>query len=161
MSQSKIYPVSVVPSFAVCRLGDISSGHYPWPPRVNDSASPNVFVNGLGWHRLGDHWVTHCAPPGCHDGFLIHGAPGVYVNNKEAGRIGDLISCAPHDEFADSGSPNTFCGNQVGTGVAARTPQPNDIPAAGGDLHVEREDFAAWVQLPFEWEGADRQIHQT
>jgi uncharacterized Zn-binding protein involved in type VI secretion len=169
MSQSKSYPISVVPAFAACRLGDISSGHYPWPPRVNDTASPNVFVNGLGWHRLGDHWITHCcpsppppAPPAqCHDAYLIHGAPGVFINGMEAGRIGDLISCAPHDEFVDSGSPNVFCGNHVGMNIAATTPQPNDIPSDGGNLTVEREDFAAYVQLPFPYSGAVRQQHQV
>jgi uncharacterized Zn-binding protein involved in type VI secretion len=116
--------VSIVPAFSACRLGDISSGHPPWPPRPNDQGSPDVFVNKFPWHRTGDHWAIHCCPPPppppppaqCHDGILVHGAPGVFINNKPAGRIGDLISCGKHDEFADQGSPDTFCGNFVGAG---------------------------------------------
>jgi len=45
---------------AVVRLGDICTGHGCWPPRQNIEASPNVFVNGRGVHRLGDAWAVHC-----------------------------------------------------------------------------------------------------
>jgi uncharacterized Zn-binding protein involved in type VI secretion len=44
---------------AVVRLGDNSCGHGCWPPRLNVEASPNVFVNGKGAHRLGDAWDVH------------------------------------------------------------------------------------------------------
>jgi uncharacterized Zn-binding protein involved in type VI secretion len=101
------------------RLGDISAGHYPWPPRDNDQASTNVFVNGLGWHRLGDHWLIHCAPPPvCHDGVLSLGSNTVFINNKQAGRIGDPISCG---DFANEGSPNVFCGDNNSTAALKMT----------------------------------------
>lgn len=45
---------------ATVRLGDQCTGHGCFPPRVNDSASSDVFVNGIGVHRVGDHWVEHC-----------------------------------------------------------------------------------------------------
>jgi|ERR1035441_141142 uncharacterized Zn-binding protein involved in type VI secretion len=151
---------NIVAPFAVCRLGDISSGHYPWPARINDTASTDVFVNSLGWHRTGDHWVTHCAPVGgCHDGVLVHGAPGVYINNKPAGRIGDLISCAPHDEFADQGSPDTFCGNNVGSLPLPPLGAVID-PVETVPITVEREDYVQCDRAPFPCEDVDRQIHQ-
>jgi uncharacterized Zn-binding protein involved in type VI secretion len=45
---------------AVVRLGDMSTGHSCFPPRPNTEASPNVFVNGKGVHRVGDAWAIHC-----------------------------------------------------------------------------------------------------
>lgn len=39
----------------IVRLGDLCSGHDGYPSRPNDEASDNVFINGLGVHRLGDH----------------------------------------------------------------------------------------------------------
>lgn len=80
------------PEKGAVRLTDKSTGHGPWAPRPNDTASPTVFVNGKPWHRKGDHWAVHCAPPNCHDGVLNKGAKTVLVNNKQAGRKLDLIS---------------------------------------------------------------------
>jgi uncharacterized Zn-binding protein involved in type VI secretion len=179
-TSNTIYVEIVVP-FRCCRFGDISSGHYDWPPRPNDQGSPNVFVNNKPWHRAGDHWEIHCNPEGqCHDGFLVHGAPAVYVNNIPAGRIGDLISCGAHNEFADDGSPNTFCGNFRGPGASVGFNSPNfsekewthsgeeqedsfdtPNPAGGGDTeHVSRPDYQSWERSPFPWDKVDRQIHQ-
>jgi len=45
---------------ACARLGDICTGHDCYPSRPNDQGSPNVFVNGIPWHRQGDHWEAHC-----------------------------------------------------------------------------------------------------
>ena len=39
----------------IVRLGDYCSGHDGYPPRPNDEASINVFVNSKGVHRVGDH----------------------------------------------------------------------------------------------------------
>jgi len=153
--------VSVVPAFAVARLGDLSSGHFPWPARPNDQASPNVFVNKKGWHRFGDHWAIHCAPVGgCHDGYLVHGAPGVFVNGKPAGRIGDLISCSPHDEFVDQGSPNVFCGNFMGSGPEPVFVEPIPEATTGDSQEMARQNYANWNRMPIDWEFVDRQIHQ-
>lgn len=85
---------------------DLCTGHTCWPPRLNDEASPDVFVNGIAQHRQTDHWVVHCCPP-CHDGFLDRGSPTVFVNGLEAGRIGDPVTCG---SFIMEGSPNVFIG---------------------------------------------------
>ena len=44
---------------AVHRHRDMGTGHGCWAPRPNAIASPDVFVNGKGWHRVGDAWETH------------------------------------------------------------------------------------------------------
>lgn len=92
----------------VARLGDKCSGHGGWPARVNDSASPNVFVNNKAVHRKGDHWVTHCDPhPVCHDSTLQSGSSKVFINNKDCGRIGDPVACG---SVIAEGSGNVFAG---------------------------------------------------
>lgn len=90
---------------AICRVGDMSAGHGCWPARPADSGSPNVFINGVAAHRLGDHWPTHCCIPSCHDGVLSEGSPNVFVNRLALGRIGDNISCG---DIVAQGSPNAF-----------------------------------------------------
>lgn len=91
---------------AVVRLGDTCSGHGAFPPRANDSGSPNVFVNGKPVHRQGDHWVTHCDPtPVCHDSVLSGGSSTVFVNGKPVGRVGDDVACG---SVCAQGSPNVF-----------------------------------------------------
>jgi len=93
---------------ATCRLGDTCTGHAGFPPRPNDAASSNVFINGLGAHRVGDHWVTHCDPtPSCHDSSLASGSGTVYVNGVPLGRIGDSIACG---STVATGSGNVFAG---------------------------------------------------
>lgn len=77
---------------AIARLFSICSGHGCWPPRPNDTASPNVFVEGLGIHRQGDHWMAHCCVS-CHDSILAAGSPSVYINGLQCGRIGDPVAC--------------------------------------------------------------------
>ena len=91
----------------IVRLGDGCSGHGCHPPRVNDSASSNVFINGLGAHRVGDHWVTHCCGNNCHDGTMSGGSGKVFVNGKPLARVGDAISCG---SVAAKGSGNVFAG---------------------------------------------------
>ena len=97
---------------AVCRLGDICTGHACFPPRSNSSASENVFVNNRGWHRLGDGWDVHTCthpsiPHGSHDSVLASGSSSVYVNGQSAGRIGDNVACG---SSVATGSPNVFAG---------------------------------------------------
>lgn len=89
---------------AVVRLADYCAGHC-YSPRPNDEASPNVFVNGRGVHRVGDHWPTHCCPPPCHDSVQAQGSPNVFVNGRAAARIGDALSCG---DVTAEGSPNVF-----------------------------------------------------
>lgn len=88
------------------RLGDACTGHEDFPPRVNDQASSDVFINGKGAHRVGDHWVTHCnSLPACHDSTAGSGSPNVFVNRKALCRVGDSVTCG--SKMAD-GSPNVF-----------------------------------------------------
>lgn len=93
----------------VAFLGVKCTGHGDWPPRVNDQASPNVFVNGNAVHRQSDHWVTHCnSTPQCHDSTLSSGSGTVFVNGLQCGRIGDPIGCG---SVISEGSPNVFAGS--------------------------------------------------
>lgn len=92
-------------SAAVARLGDMSSGHGPYPPRPNITASPNVFANMLPVHRQGDQWAVHCGPKHCHPGILASGSPTVFANGQQVGRINDPVACG---DVVASGSPNVF-----------------------------------------------------
>lgn len=93
---------------AVSRLNDLCTGHGCWPPRANDQASENVFVNGLGAHRQGDHWAAHTCLS-THDSTLAQGSPTVFVNGKPLARVGDPVACGSAvatgsaDVFADEG----------------------------------------------------------
>jgi len=93
---------------AVTRLGDMGSGHGCFPPRANDQASPDVFVNAIAAHRQGDHWTPHgcsvCTP---HDSNLASGSSSVFANGKQLGRIGDPVACG---SSVATGSPNVFAG---------------------------------------------------
>ncbi|SFR52349.1 PAAR domain-containing protein [Litoreibacter janthinus] len=79
------------------RLGDIGSGHgCHYPPTPAISGSGDVLINYRPAFRQGDAYVPHpcpvCpAPP--HPRNLSQGSPTVLVNNKQAGRVGDPISC--------------------------------------------------------------------
>ena len=89
------------------RHRDICTGHGCYPPRSNVGKSDDVFVNGRGWHCQGHYWPSHCCGDPCHDGNLKRGSSTVYVNGKQAGRIGDPVNCG---SAAATGSPNVFAG---------------------------------------------------
>lgn len=90
---------------AAHRHRDVCTGHGCWGSRPNAEASADVFVNGLGWHRVGDGWESHCCGPACHGGSLAAGSPTVFVNGRAAGRIGDPVSCG---SSCATGSPDVF-----------------------------------------------------
>lgn len=92
---------------AAHRLGDLCTGHGCWPSRPNTEASPNVYVNGIQWHRKTDDWAPHCCCgiPESHSSVLAEGSPNVFVNNLEAARIGDPVACG---SSCMEGSPNVF-----------------------------------------------------
>lgn len=92
---------------AVARLYDKCSGHGCFPPRVNNEASEDVFVNSKGVHRVGDFWIPHKCNKKMHDSTLAEGSPTVFVNGKAVGRIGDDIACG---SVIAQGSPNVFSG---------------------------------------------------
>lgn len=92
------------------RLSDVCTGHACWPSRPNDQASSDVFVNGRGIHRVGDHWLQHTCPstpPETHDSILGKGSSTVFANGKAVGRIGDSIICG---SLIQSGSSDVFVG---------------------------------------------------
>jgi uncharacterized Zn-binding protein involved in type VI secretion len=91
------------------RLGDTCTGHGCWPPRPSEGGSPNVFVNGISWHRQGDTWAPHTCPdiPETHASVLASGSSTVFVNGRPAGRVGDPVACGGS---VAEGSPNVFCG---------------------------------------------------
>jgi uncharacterized Zn-binding protein involved in type VI secretion len=92
---------------SVARLSDTCSGHDAFPPRANSTASENVFVNGLGAHRVSDVWNIHCDGSSCHDSTLAEGSPTVFVNGLALGRVGDVITCG---STIATGSDNVFSG---------------------------------------------------
>lgn len=74
---------------AAVRYGDICTGHGRAGPRPNIGASDNVYINGLGAHRVGDAWAFHKG----HNSVQLSGSPDVYVNNQPLARVGDEIAC--------------------------------------------------------------------
>lgn len=94
----------------VHRLGDICTGHGCWPSRPSTEGSPNVNVNGIPVHRLGDAWDSHCCPnKGCHTSVLQAGSSTVNVNGLQMARIGDPVACGSTASAAMC-SPTVFCG---------------------------------------------------
>lgn len=88
---------------AAHRHRDICDGHqYTIAPRPNIEASPDVFINGRGAHRVGDAWETHCSTS---NPVQASGSPTVFVNGRPLARIGDNISCGSKNA---TGSPDVF-----------------------------------------------------
>jgi len=93
---------------AVTRQGDSCTGHGAFPPRNSTSGSPDVMVNGIPAHRVGDGWATHCNDvPVCHGGALASGSGSVNVNGKPLGRVGDSVDCG---SAVAAGSGDVFAG---------------------------------------------------
>lgn len=88
------------------RLTDKCGGHGCFPARPNNQASTDVFINDKGSHRQGDSWAVHKCK-GSHAGNLAAGSPTVFVNDKQAGRIGDKVSCGSSVQM---GSTDVFIG---------------------------------------------------
>jgi len=90
----------------VARLNDVCTGHGCFGPRNNTSASNNVFINGIGAHRVGDAWAPHTCVS-THDSVLAGGSSSVFVNGLPLGRIGDPVACG---SSIASGSDDVFAG---------------------------------------------------
>lgn len=90
---------------AAHRYRDVCTGHGCWPPRPNAQASPDVFLNGLGAHRVGDAWEVHCCGPACHGSVQAAGSPTVFVNGRALARVGDAVACG---SACATGSPDVF-----------------------------------------------------
>ena len=79
---------------AQTRLGDKNTGHDDCPSVSLVEASTDVFVNGIGAGRVGDHYASHsCEVHSPHSGVISAGSSSVFINGKPAGRIGDPVSC--------------------------------------------------------------------
>lgn len=96
---------------SLTRLGDLCTGHSCYPSRPSIQGSPNVIANGRPVVRFGDMYTSHCYV--CflclfsHYGNLARGSSTVFVNGRQAGRIGDPLNCGSR---VGQGSPNIFCG---------------------------------------------------
>lgn len=91
---------------AATRVGDADIAHCSGMVRAVGSG--NVFVNGIPWSRQGDSNTGHLLPgvpcPG-HATPIGSGSSTVYVNSRQAGRVGDPTCTA-----VAAGSPNVFAG---------------------------------------------------
>lgn len=91
------------------RVTDKDLTHCSLPLRAQ--GSPNVFVNGLPWSRMGDLNTPHLLPTAdkcvTHAEPIAEGSPIVIVSGKPAGRIGlPILSCTQTVQ----GSPNVLVG---------------------------------------------------
>ena len=91
----------------VSRLGDITTGHGCHPPVIGSTASPNVFVNRMPAHKVGDKTVPHTCGQDAHFDVMSKGSSRVFINGTEAMTIGGLLT--PGGTMAE-GSHNVFIG---------------------------------------------------
>ena len=93
---------------AACRIGHADIPHCSGMVRAE--GSPNVYVNGIPWSRMGDVNTPHLLPGDpcpTHVAPIAVGSRTVFVNGLGAGRIGDGIAgCTAVAE----GSDNVFAG---------------------------------------------------
>jgi len=73
------------------RIGDITTGHGCWPPSVGITASPNVIVDGLNAHIVGDQFTPHTCGNDVHNDTAAVGSTKVFINGKPAMRLGDSL----------------------------------------------------------------------
>lgn len=73
------------------RIGDITTGHGCWPPSVGITASPNVIIDGLNAHTVGDEFTPHTCGKDVHSDKAVKGATKVFINGKPAFRLGDML----------------------------------------------------------------------
>lgn len=95
---------------AIAYIGTSTTGHETFPPTVSNAGSGDVFVNGVGVHRVGDSGAIHCdikKPYPCHIPVASKGSDTVYVNGNSMMRIGDDYDCG---DVVASGSNNVFSG---------------------------------------------------
>jgi len=91
---------------AATRVGDADVAHCSGMTRA--VGSPDVFVNDIAWSREGDNNTGHLLPGApclAHAAPIASGSSTVFVNGKQAGRIGD-----PTCTSVAAGSPNVFAG---------------------------------------------------
>ena len=101
-------PLSIKKMPAATRIGDADIPHCSGMVRAQ--GSPNVFVNGRAWSRMGDKNTPHLLPGDpcpTHSMPIAVGSKTVFINGRGAGRIGDaIVACTAVAE----GSTNVFAG---------------------------------------------------
>jgi uncharacterized Zn-binding protein involved in type VI secretion len=77
---------------------------------TNSTVSPNVFINGLGVHRLSDTGPTNCPHGGTFKS--VSASSSVFANGQGITRIGDTTQCIACGLTGShtTGSPNVFVG---------------------------------------------------
>jgi uncharacterized Zn-binding protein involved in type VI secretion len=90
------------------RLQDYCTGHDACAPTPLVESSPNVFINGRGVGRVGDHYAPHgCVVHPTHQDNINAGSATVFINGISAGRIGDAVVLAGN---VRDGSANVIIG---------------------------------------------------
>ncbi len=90
------------------RKPDVCSGHGCYPSRPPATWSKDVKVNGLNAIRQTDAYAAHgCAVCVPHGGMVAKGSTTVYINDRQAARLGDPIDCG---SVIQVGSPNVIVG---------------------------------------------------
>lgn len=93
---------------AATRQGDLCTGHDDCPPVPLAEYSPDVFINGKGAGRLGDHYSPHgCVVHSSHQDSISGGSSTVFINGKPAARVGDPVVLAGS---VQDGSGDVFIG---------------------------------------------------
>lgn len=91
------------------RVGmDLTSGH-GYPPVSFVTGATTVYCNNMLALNVGAMHPPHGCPIPLSTvpQFLVSGSSTVFIENKPAGRIGDMDSCP---ECVTSGSGNVICG---------------------------------------------------
>lgn len=84
---------------AVARVTDTGSYHGPYPDSDVIEGSPNMDVNSLPVHRVGDALESHP-----HERHLAKGSGSTDINSKDIGIVTSPVDCGG---FIVTGSPNT------------------------------------------------------
>lgn len=93
---------------AATRQGDHCTGHDNCPPVPLVEYSPNVFINGKGAGRLGDHYTAHgCVVHPGHQDSISGGSSTVFINGIPAARVGDPVTLGGS---VQDGSGDVFIG---------------------------------------------------
>ena len=82
---------------AIARVGDMTSGHGPYPPNFlgGPGHSTTVTVEGKAAALVGGGTITQCVAPNNEpkDGKIQEGSPTVTADGKAVARIGDSLTC--------------------------------------------------------------------
>lgn len=86
---------------------DMSTGHPPFPPTNPAQGSLTKFTDQFPQVRVGDAWVPHCSPAGCHTPVTAMGSTTVFSDQLPTHRMTDALSCG---DRSATGSITAFGG---------------------------------------------------